>query len=168
MIIRDVSKLRPLTRRLILQGIECYVEKYKKTLWINETLRTVEIQTAYYSQGRNTQEETNRLRKIAGLGETQDRSIITNTKGTDNFPHKYGIAIDIYPTLPNGNVNWEAKFSEWEQIADCMKSRQIEKDGYIYRLEWGGDWKGFVDCPHYQIYRVNLASIKENWKVFAI
>ena len=65
-------------------------------------------------------------------------SSVTQTKYPYSF-HNWGLAFDVcqnvkgnaYPTDPN----W------WKQVGKIGKS---------LGLEWGGDWKGFVDRPHFQ------------------
>ena len=60
--------------------------------------------------------------------------------------HNYGLAFDIVLLYDNDNngtfelASWEQN-KYWLQVATYFKSK-----GY----EWGGDWKGFKDAPHFQ------------------
>ena len=60
--------------------------------------------------------------------------------------HNYGLAFDIvllYDKDNNGSfelASWEQN-KYWMQVVAYFKSK-----GY----EWGGDWKGFKDAPHFQ------------------
>jgi len=164
---RDINSLKPKTRILGLKAIDLYTEKYKKELWVNETLRTSDVQSAYYAQGRLTKEEINALRSKVGLyllDSDEAKKRVTNNKGTDPFPHKFGIALDVCPVNGKGVCWWTAPLKEWQNIADIFKSVEIIDDKWKYKLEWGGDWKG-KDNPHFQIYRVSLLTgEKQGWK----
>lgn len=55
----------------------------------------------------------------------------------------YGHAVDIVP-LP---VDWNNK-ARFGLVAAAMKAAAAELG---VKITWGGDWKSFVDLPHYQI-----------------
>ena len=116
---------------------------------IVETLRTIEVQEAYYAQGRKPLEEINELRKKAGLyllGEAEGKKIITNTMES---AHLIGKAADIVPVVDN-KIPWTIT---GENAGLWLTFGQLGKEA---RLEWGGDWKPFSkfgigwDAPHYQ------------------
>jgi peptidoglycan L-alanyl-D-glutamate endopeptidase CwlK len=104
--------------------------------WAREFLRRVlasEIQVKIIA-GLRTYEEQNAL---YAKGRTKPGSIVTKVKGGYSL-HNFGIAWDI--GVFNGS-----KYLE--------KSPLYDKAGEIGRnmgLEWGGDWKSFVDKPHFQ------------------
>lgn len=62
---------------------------------------------------------------------------------TLNSRHIIGEAVDIVP-LP---VDWKNP-KPFELVAEAMK-KAAEELGV--KITWGGDWKSFVDLPHYQI-----------------
>jgi len=66
---------------------------------------------------------------------------------TMNSRHLTGHAVDIVPyPIPR---DWRKyKSTQWKEIASCMKKAAEELD---VDLDWGGDWKSFVDKPHYQL-----------------
>ena len=75
-----------------------------------QTLRNIAEQTAYFAQGRESVEEVNRLRALAGLpsiGYTQNK-IITKTM---NSKHLTGNAFDI-AVLVDGKITWDVKHYE--------------------------------------------------------
>lgn len=56
--------------------------------------------------------------------------------------HNYlpALAFDIGFKLPNGDVTWDMRY--FRLFAEMAKT---------LGLEWGGDWKGLVDGPHFQM-----------------
>lgn len=61
--------------------------------------------------------------------------------------HLTGHAVDIVPhPIPR---DWR-KYTpvQWANIAQAMKAAA---EFYNVELDWGGDWKSFVDKPHYQL-----------------
>lgn len=62
---------------------------------------------------------------------------------TMNSRHIIGQAVDIVP-LP---VDWNNK-ARFGLVAVAMKKAADELG---VKITWGGDWKSFVDLPHYQI-----------------
>lgn len=73
-------------------------------------------------------------------GRTRTGNIVTNTL---NSNHKSGLAWDIAVSPP----------------LSLYDKSTMDKAGAIARklgITWGGDWKGFVDRPHFEV--------KTNWK----
>lgn len=62
---------------------------------------------------------------------------------TLNSRHIIGEAVDIVP-LP---VDWKNP-KPFRLVAEAMKKAANELG---VKITWGGDWKSFVDLPHYQI-----------------
>jgi hypothetical protein len=118
-----------------------------------ETLRTAEVQAAYYAQGRESLAEINRLRKIAGLytlGAEEAKKIITKTQ---HSPHQDGLAADIVPVSGDGKIPWIITADNAELW--LAFGRLGQKAG----LEWGGTWGTLDkfgigwDYPHYQLIK---------------
>lgn len=59
----------------------------------------------------------------------------------------YGHAVDLYPFY-GGSVQVSAPHQIFGQIATAMKAAATELG---VTITWGGDWKSFVDTPHYQL-----------------
>ena len=92
-------------------------------------LRTFAQQDALFAQGR-----------------TRPGPIVTRARGGQSN-HNYGLACDLVP-FTNGQPNWNAPLGVWTTIGS-----EAEKLG----LEWGGDWKKFVDKPHVQLPGLSVA-----------
>jgi len=116
---------------------------------IIETLRTREVQEAYYAQGRKPLEEINELRKKAGLyllGAEEGKRIITKTMESI---HLIGKAADIVPVI-DGRIPWN--FTAENAGLWLAFGRLGQEAG----LEWGGTWTPLDqfgigwDAPHYQ------------------
>ena len=64
--------------------------------------------------------------------------------------HQVGKAFDIVP-YPN---LWQSKEIEWKSLNNDVKNALVEfnstRDKKL-NLKWGGEWKNFVDKPHYEI-----------------
>ena len=81
--------------------------------------------------------------------ETQAEYVKKGVSKTMNSYHLTGHAVDLAP-LENGQIDWDNKKGQFDAVAKAMK--QAAKELNI-KIEWGGDWKSFVDKPHYQIPR---------------
>ncbi|MBD0372614.1 MAG: peptidoglycan-binding protein [Pyrinomonadaceae bacterium] len=92
-------------------------------------LRTFAEQDALFAQGR-----------------TKPGPVVTRARGGQSN-HNYGLAVDLVP-FNNGQPNWNAPLGVWTTIG-----REAEKLG----LEWGGDWRKFVDKPHVQLPGLSVA-----------
>lgn len=106
---------------------------------INETLRDLAVQQAYYAQGREVLETVNRLRSAAKLWpitKSENKKVTWTMKSK----HLEGLAIDICP-LKNGYAWWAAPDAEWKKIADISKECGLDA-GYFWEQK---------DAPHHQI-----------------
>ena len=145
----DINLLRPKTKKLC----ELWIEECRKAginLNITQTLRSMELQEAYFSQGRLDLNTVNSLRKKVGLnGITAKENVIITKAKAGTSPHNYGLAWDFCPIV-NGKLDW----NNLELFKKCGEiSKKINLDGYT--LEWGGDFKTIKDMPHIQL---------KNWK----
>ncbi|MEP6636020.1 MAG: M15 family metallopeptidase [Acidobacteriota bacterium] len=93
------------------------------TIEVVQGLRTFAEQDALFAQGRN-----------------KPGQIVTRAKGGQSN-HNYGLAVDVCPFV-NGKPVWNAAPALWFAIGTEAMKRG---------LEWGGDWKKFIDKPHVQI-----------------
>jgi peptidoglycan L-alanyl-D-glutamate endopeptidase CwlK len=91
---------------------------------ITQSLRTWQEQDALYAQGRTT------------VGK-----IVTNARGGQSY-HNFGLAYDIVPVGPNGQLLWDTDNPAWATA---------EGIGRNLGLELGADWTGFKDIPHYEL-----------------
>lgn len=141
---RNLADLEPKTREAAEKGV-AILKAQGIRFFINETRRSNAVQGAYYAQGRQPLAQVNALRSIAGLWpitEAENQKTITQPLRSK---HLEGKALDICPADAKGNPMWNAPQASWEAIATVMKS---------VGFEWGGDWAGAWDKPHYQIKEV--------------
>lgn len=76
----------------------------------------------------------------------RQRELVEQKKSrTMNSRHIKGEAVDIC-VLIDGKADWNIE--NYRKVADVFKSCAIELG---VRITWGGDWKSFVDGPHFQI-----------------
>jgi len=110
-----------------------------------EGRRSMQVQEAYYMQGRKTLEEVNWYREKAGLyllRSSNDNYVITWTLKSK---HIDGFAMDVLPVNGSGNPTWDLAHyrSKFETIRNC---------GRAVGLECGADWPAKnKDWPHYEI-----------------
>ena len=90
-----------------------------------EGLRTLETQRKYFNKGVSKTMKSKHL------------------KQSDGFGH----AVDLYPYY-DGSVQVDADYTYFKKVADSMK---LAADEFEVDITWGGDWKSFVDCPHFQL-----------------
>lgn len=60
-------------------------------------------------------------------------------------PNGLAHAVDVV-AMVGGRISWEAPL--YHRIADAVKQAAREMG---VPVEWGGDWKGFFDGPHFQL-----------------
>jgi peptidoglycan L-alanyl-D-glutamate endopeptidase CwlK len=65
---------------------------------------------------------------------------VTMAKGGQSY-HNFGLAFDIVVLDAVGKADWDASHPGWAHAGALGKS---------VGLEWGGDWTGFKDWPHFQ------------------
>lgn len=99
------------------------------TIEVVQGLRTFAEQDALFAKGR-----------------TAPGQIVTRARGGESN-HNYGLAVDLCPFV-NGKPVWDAAPGVWFAIG-----QEAVKRG----LEWGGDWKKFIDKPHVQLGGLTVA-----------
>jgi peptidoglycan L-alanyl-D-glutamate endopeptidase CwlK len=99
--------------------------------------RTNAMQDAIYAQGRNG----------------NPGPIVTRARGGQSN-HNFGIAWDIGVFTPIGGY-----------VTDGEAYDEAAAAGATSVLEWGGDWTGFVDRPHFQVaVPMTLAAIRSRFE----
>lgn len=108
---------------------------------ITEEYRTKEEQDALYAQGR-----------------TEPGQIVTSARGGESY-HNYGLAFDFAVLDEDGEIHWDVeRDGNNSGTADYKEVGEIGKD---LGLEWGGDWQGFTDYPHFQqSYGWNISDLQ--------
>lgn len=90
---------------------------------VHSGLRSFEEQAALFALGRNPPDPS---------------KIVTNAQPGESY-HNYGLAVDVV-SFREGKFNWDA---------DDSRARGTFADDV--GLEWGGNWRDFVDLPHFQL-----------------
>ena len=138
---RNIGDLEPRTRRAAEAGLEL-LKAQGIRYFVNETRRSKEVQAAYWLKGREPLDVVNIVRALVGLWPLSEKDNASIATQTMKSKHLDGLALDICPADVAGAPLWNAPREEYEKIAAVMKS---------VGFEWGGDWKGSWDQPHYQI-----------------
>ena len=94
---------------------------------VTQGLRTSEEQDALYAKGRTAPPIGRKHR-------------VTMAKGGQSF-HNFGLAFDFVVLDAVGKAEWSTAHPGWGAAGALGKS---------VGLEWGGDWTGFKDWPHFQ------------------
>lgn len=135
---RNISDLHPQLQELV-KKLQNLCASNGLIIGIGECLRTKEEQDELYAKGR-----------------TKKGQIVTNAKGsTFQSMHQWGVAFDFYRNDGKGAYNTEGDFFE-----------KVGKLGKSLGLMWGGDFKSFVDKPHFQLpdWGSSTAILKKNYK----
>jgi len=89
----------------------------------------IRIVEGYRSMERQTE--------LYNQGRTTKGNIVTNAKAGESW-HNYGTAVDFVFRKEGYN----ATNKQWQILGDVGKA---------HGFEWGGDWTGFVDRPHFEM-----------------
>jgi len=76
--------------------------------------------------------------KLYAKGRTAPGSIVTWAKPGESY-HQYGLAFDVVE-IKDGKALWTNP--NWPKIGEIGRS---------FGFEWGGDWLGKADKPHFQM-----------------
>lgn len=140
---REIKHLHPTLQPLCLQFL-ANCKAAGLNVFITQTYRSVEYQNSLYAQGR-TQAQLNAV-GLSGVKAEPSKPRVTNAKGgtSEHDRTLAGVpasrAFDI-AFMSNGAASW----------ADSMPWAKAGAIGRGLGLEWGGDWKSFVDRPHFQL-----------------
>ena len=118
---RKLEDLHPHVRQCYEAALKEIESKGIKVLVVS-TKRDAEYQAQLYAQGRTD----------------MSKPIVTKVKLIG--AHGFGIALDVVPMV-NGECAWN-RGDLYDIIANVMK-----KHGF----KWGGDWKSFIDKPHFEM-----------------
>ncbi len=130
---RLISQLDPRMQQPVIDLINRSEKELGTRIFILESYRSIETQAAYYAQGRTT-----------------PGAIITHAKPGYSF-HQFRLAIDVYPTTPKGNPD----FNRIPSAGVVNIAKQLG-------LEWGGKWAGKKqDNPHFQMtFGMTIAQVR--------
>ena len=115
--------------------------------FINEAY-ALGIKLRIYSAHRTHDEQA----RLFAQGRTTPGNIVTQV-GPGGSWHNYRLAFDLVE-IKDGKALWTNP--RWEKIGELGK-----KHGF----EWGGDWRSFVDKPHFQDnFGLSIAQAKELYR----
>ena len=109
----------------LVQCVERAIELTEQDFTVVEGLRSLETQKEYFRKGASKTMKSYHLKQADGFGH----------------------AVDLYPYY-DGKVQVNAPYARFKAIKTAM-FKAAEETGI--RLVWGGDWKTFVDSPHFQL-----------------
>ena len=118
---RSFDDLDPETRALAEKLVDVCLQNGIRIL-ITSTFRDRESQDEIYASGR-----------------TKPGNKVTNARGGRSF-HQYRCAFDFCPLDTNGHPSWN----------NLTLFKTVGAIGKQIGLTWGGDFKSFVDMPHFQ------------------
>lgn len=120
---RDVSRLVGVNRDLV-RVVNRAADLCAVKFMVVEGVRTLAKQREYFAAGKS---KTMRSR------------------------HLDGHAVDLAPLVDldgDGDLELSWNLKDFKPIAAAMKQAAAELK---IPVEWGGDWKSFVDAPHFQL-----------------
>ena len=111
-----------------------------------EGKRTEQRQRELYGKGRDVTRLINAGYSVAEAERyaKPSESKVTNTLKSN---HMSGKAIDVYPYI-KGAVVVNPPQSAWDEIARAFRAAGAATG---VKYEWGGDWKSFIDRPHFEL-----------------
>jgi peptidoglycan L-alanyl-D-glutamate endopeptidase CwlK len=118
---KNIATLHPKLQPLAEQLIEKAVAEGINAKVIAGT-RTHTEQDALYAQGRS-----------------KPGKVVTKAKGGQSI-HNYGLAFDIGVFSKDGKT----------YLGESPHYKRVGQLGKDIGLVWGGDWKGFIDEPHFE------------------
>lgn len=93
--------------------------------------------------GRRTSEEQHYLFN-KGVSKCDGYEKLSNHQPKEG--EELGEAFDIYAYV-DGKATWKHEY--YKPIAEHIMT--VAKEKFGVELEWGGNWKSFVDLPHFQL-----------------
>ncbi len=127
---KNISPLMPPAQQIARRFMKA-ATAFRLRVSILSGTRTYAEQDALYAIGRTAQ---------------VNRKPVTNAKG-GRSNHDFGIAWDVGLFDGNGRyLDGKTKGDDaaYKDLAALVKEKRTG-------IEWGGDWKSFIDLPHYQM-----------------
>ncbi len=131
---KRLQKVHPELSKRIRDLIEAFAQRGTQ-VEVVQGLRTFAEQDALFAQGR-----------------TKPGPRVTNARGGQSN-HNYGLAVDLCPFV-NGKPDFTANATFVAIGAEAVKRG----------LEWGGNWKKFIDKPHVQLPGMTIADCSRLFK----
>jgi LysM repeat protein len=149
------TNLHPLFRQRLAMLAERLAARGMKAL-ITDGMRTFGEQDELFQKGR---------RNVAGEG------IVTNARGGQSN-HNYGLAVDMYPVLPD-STGKDKVFTSIPKHSSVEFARAFTKvqnaigdEAEQLGMFWGARFSGIVDTPHIQLLAEHDLGARECLKIF--
>jgi peptidoglycan L-alanyl-D-glutamate endopeptidase CwlK len=149
------TNLHPLFRVRLAMLADRLAARGMKAL-ITDGMRTFEEQDELFRKGR---------RNVPG------ESIVTNARGGQSN-HNYGLAVDMYPVLPDATGK-ERVFTSIPKHSSVEFARAFTRiqnaigdEAEQLGLFWGARFSGIVDTPHIQLLAEHDLGAKECLRIF--
>ena len=78
--------------------------------------------------------------ELYARGRTKPGAVVTQARGGESN-HNFGLAVDLCP-FSDDKPDWNAPISVWAAIGAAAAA---------HGLDWGGQWKKFLDKPHVEL-----------------
>ena len=108
------------------------------------------VDTSLASVIRKAQADNPDLKFVVGSGkreaDQQDDAVKAGWSKTQDSNHLRGEAVDLWPLDEKGRVIFDPK--KQAAIGAAIKKAAAEAG---VKINWGGDWKGFKDLPHFEV-----------------
>ena len=149
------TNLHPVFRQRLAMLADRLAARGMKAL-ITDGLRTFEEQDELFKKGR---------RNVSG------ESIVTNARGGESN-HNYGLAVDMYPVLPDATGR-ETVFTSIPSHSSVEFARAftgiqnaIGDEAEQLGLFWGARFSGIADTPHVQLLAEHALGARECLQIF--
>ena len=150
---RRIRKLHPDARQVVADFINFSAEQ-GYYLRVTETYRTVQRQNELYAKGRTVIPPNGTVTKARGL----PKSSI----------HQYGIAFDCVEIAKGkDNRNNGKRFSTpgigstgFDKAYPKNRWQEIGAIGKQFGFVWGGNFRGFFDGPHFEVFRASASELR--------
>lgn len=135
---KQLSLLQRVVALLFQKQTPTYVNRLQPVVErkANQIVRSMEAlgHPVRIVEGYRTME---RQTELYNQGRTTPGNKVTNAKAGESF-HNYGVAVDFVFRKEGYNASVE----QWKTLGTV---------GKLLGFEWGGDWKGFTDKPHFEL-----------------
>ena len=150
---RRIKKLHPDARQVVADFINFSAEQ-GYYLRVTETYRTVQRQNELYAKGRTVKPPNRTVTKARGL----PKSSI----------HQFGIAFDCVEVAKGRDKTKNGKrfstpgigASGFDKAYPKNRWQEIGSIGKQFGFVWGGNFRGFFDGPHFEVFRARASGLR--------
>ena len=85
------------------------------------------------------------------------KQLNSNNASAGNSPHNYALGVDMNVKDPTGKVYRKKDYASWKESG--IPAIAVNE----FKMRWGGDFSGYLDCVHFDVSRAT-SKIKANAK----